>query len=547
MEKSPSSSGLEGEPKSDGFPANKARYASLILGGLLLFSGGMGVGYVIGSSSPSSSSEQNNASLRSSVCDCSSCNEGPTAAPTVTPVQAPVSAPSVSPVSVVNNNGGGEWAFLETFDGDPASPSQDLLPRTMEYVVTHRTHPQEHFTKEFPLYPADHDDACAGPDPRVSPLPQHMVRTSQNSAMGRIDQSFFLCKNHMMSSMGDVIPYSVSAFWPRQEFRFANDNNNNGEAADKGGVLEFDVNINDGHTVRSWWEILITPRDELKVGAGPLDSPISETYPNSRIVLDFRRNVRSIRVGAGALAPDGWMAEDVQLGEWDYAWWNNLHPDDPASTDRRIRRRMRIQFLQNRINWGIETQDGSFDEWGTDIPGGGLPFDQGLVVFKTHAYTPTKDQNMDTYTFHWDNIAFNGPVLGKYDTFHADDVVYLQRNGDRQIGDSQEVAIDIPRAVTQESMPVLFGQLHQPKKGQVLVSINGGPDIAVEPFDYDEDTPGCSSEHWVSFRLELQPSQLQQGRNTFLWTVGPRPACAQGWVWDGFSVKYLHVQMEEAG
>ncbi len=38
------------------------------------------------------------------------------------------------------------WAFEETFGGDPPAPSQALLPRSFDYVVTHRTHPMERFT-----------------------------------------------------------------------------------------------------------------------------------------------------------------------------------------------------------------------------------------------------------------------------------------------------------------------------------------------------------------------------------------------------------------
>jgi hypothetical protein len=67
-------------------------------------------------------------------------------------------------------------------------------------------------------------------------------------------KAFFICKDHMMSSMGDVEGYSVTAFWPRQEFDFS-----------YGGVLEFDVNINDNHP-RSWFEVMIVPRAELKTG-----------------------------------------------------------------------------------------------------------------------------------------------------------------------------------------------------------------------------------------------------------------------------------------
>ncbi len=420
----------------------------------------------------------------------------------------------------------GEWAFEETFDGDPSAPSQDLLPDNFDYAVTHRSHPGDHFDG-YPPFLADHAPDCAGPNPEVSPLPQHEVVARQDSNGASPDESFFICKNHMMSSMGQAGPYSVSAFWPKQEFNFAD-----------GGVLEFDVNINDAHGTRSWWEIMIIPRDQLKVAAGPTDSPISETYPHDRIVLDFRRNVRTIKVGTEALAPEGWLAKETQWGRWDFAWWRDLYPEDPALDDRRERRTMRVELDGDQIIWGIETADGSFDEWTVDVPAG-VPFDQGLVLFKTHAYNPVKDGNTDTYTFHWDNIRFDGPVVGEYGTYEADDVVYLQRNGDRQVGESETVTITLDELGDD---PVLFGQIHQPKRGSVLLSVNGTDPVEVHPYEYERDD--CASDHWTSFRLPLNPAQLQPGENTFTWTIGPKPACATGVIdWVGYSVKFLQVQM----
>ncbi|MEM9037290.1 MAG: hypothetical protein AAGD18_22050, partial [Actinomycetota bacterium] len=449
----------------------------------------------------------------------------PTTAPPTTapPTTAP---PTTAPPTTAPPTSG--WAYEETFDGDPSSPSQDLLPDDMEFVTTHRSHPQDHFTRAFGPYLADHADNCAGPNPDVSPLPQHEVFAPQTGSGADPDDSFFICKNHMMSSMGDVSPYTVTAFWPRQEFNFAD-----------GGTLEFEVNINDAHAVRSWWEILIVPRDEVKFGAGPVDSPISETYPDDRIVLDFRRNVRTIKVGEGELAPAGWLANETQRGRWDWAWWRDLYPQDPALDDRRIRRTMRITFEEERITWAIETADGSFDEWYVDVPGG-LPFDQGLVLFKTHAYNPTKDQNFDVYSFHWDDIRFDGPVVGRYESHEASDVVYLQRNGDRQIGESETVTIDLDELGPN---PTLSGMIHQPKSGQVLLSINGGEPFAVHPFDYDRDD--CVSDHWNTFNVPLDPSVLRTGENTLTWTIGPRPACTTGDImWNGFSVKFLHIQTD---
>jgi hypothetical protein len=422
---------------------------------------------------------------------------------------------------ITNNTSYMKWAFEETFDGDPSSPSQALLPDNFDYVVTHRTHPKEHF-RAFTSYPADHGTNCNGPDPNVSPLPQHSVVTSHNSNGTNPDKSFYICKNHMMSSMGDVEGYSVTSFWPKQEFDFSN-----------GGVLEFDVNINEDQA-RSWFEVLITPRSEIKVASAEWWLPIDESYPKDRIVLRyFYTNKRAIQVGSGDIDPKG-----IIVDKSDWAPWSYRYPNDPAIFDRRIRRTMRVQLSDNKIVWSIEKADGSFDDFVVNVPGG-LPISQGLVVFKTHAYTPEKDGNMNSYTFHWDNIRFSGPVVGRYENFEAKDVVYLQGNGDRRIGENKTVTIDLPHV---GQNPVLFGQVHYPMAGQVLLSINGRPNITVNPYDYD---PGyCSSGGWKSFQLKVDPKWLKAGSNTFKWTIGPRPNCAESWLWDGFSIKDLEMQFD---
>ena len=424
------------------------------------------------------------------------------------------------------------WAFEETFDGDPNQPSQAQLPRSFEYVATHRSHPQEQFTKAYAAFPADHGNDCTGPTPALNPLPQHEVFTTQTSNSLNPDPSFFLCKNHMMSSMGEVEAYSNTLFWPRQEFDFS-----------EGATLEFEVNINEGHTIRSWWEVLIAPRSQLRFAPAPLQSAVDETYPADRIVLDFRGNVRQIRVGRDEIAPRGWTVEERHFGPYDYLDWRDLYPEDPALEDRRIRRTMRIRFESERIVWGIETPDGSFDELAVDVPGG-FPFTRGLVQFKTHAYTPYKLQNQNVYTFHWDNIRFSGPVLAPYEVYHASDVVYLQRNGDRAIGDEVTVGITLPD--TLGANPVLVGQLTAPINGQPLLSINGGPDRPVGPDAFAVDNCGSGEwRDWVSFRLPLETDELVPGENTLRWKVGPRPACASGrdW-WNGFSAKSVQVQTD---
>lgn len=421
---------------------------------------------------------------------------------------------------VVDNSLMVNWAFEETFDGDPAAPSQELLPDNFDFVVTHRTHPKEHF-RVFNAYLADHGENCAGPNPDVSPLPQHLVTTSHESNGSAPDDSFFICKNHMMSSMGHVDGYSVTSFWPKQEFDFQN-----------GGYLEFDVNLNGNHP-RSWFEILIMPRSEIKVGAAPQQFPIDEAYPKDRIALRFSDlQRRHIQVGTGDIDPLGIIVQESG------SRWSQQYPNDPANIDKRIRRTMRVTLLNDKLIWSIEKEDGSFDDFEVDVPGG-LPFTRGLVLFKTHAYTPTKDDNMNAYTFHWDNIRFSGPVVGLYENFEADDVVYLQANGDRPIGDHETVMIDLPYIGPN---PVLFGQVHNPMAGQVLLSINGRSNIVVHPYDYNPGT--CYSTGWKSFQLNIDPSWLKEGENTFKWTIGPRPTGCSVSTWDGFSIKDLEIQFD---
>ncbi len=457
----------------------------------------------------------------------------PTATPTPgrvvpTPLPTPIIVPERDGCAhAPANSGNGLWAFEATFNGDPSAPSQTLLPCNFDFAATHRTHPGEVFAP-LKTFPADHGPDCGGPNPLHNPLAQHQVSTSHFSGSRQPDPSFYICKNHMMSSVGHVSAYSITSFWPKQEFDFAD-----------GGILEFDVNINDSHP-RTWFEVLIAPRDELKINSARSFLPIEETYPAERIVFIFQDSKRTVQVGRGALDPDGVMLDASE----DYGWAQS-HPGDIANVDRRIRRKMRVMMSGDQLIWSIETANGSFDSYRVDVPGG-LPFTRGLVIFKTHSYTPEKEGNFNAYTFHWDNIRFSGPEVGQYNVYEASKPVSLETNGNRPIGDRQTVSIELPESpVNLGQGPVLFGQVHSAMRGQVLLSINGQPPAALHPYSYSESD--CATEDWHSFRLPLDPSLLRNGDNTFTWIVGPRPGCAgSDWPWDGFSVKGLEIQFARA-
>ena len=303
------------------------------------------------------------------------------------------------------------------------------------------------------------------------------------------------------------------AFWPRQEFDFS-----------QGGEVVFDVNIENRR--RHWFEVQIMPADQLTVGAADEEFPIDETYPTERIVFDFFHNKRRIHVGNGEGA-----AGEVARIEEDVYTWALERPDDPANSDRRIRRTNKLSYdaARNEISWAMELADGSFDT--LVLPLNERPsFTRGLVLFSTHSYTPGKDQNVDQFTFHWDNIGFTGPTVGRYEVYEAADGINLERNGDRPIGDTATNTINLPSVPAD---PSLFGQLHYGLRGQVLLSINGAAPIAVEPHRWSAGSGDCWTQGWSSFMVDLDPAQLRAGENTFEWTVGPRPDCADalpfGW------------------
>ena len=412
-----------------------------------------------------------------------------------------------------------QWAYLESFNEDPASPSQTVLP-PMDYVVTHRTHPKDHLSAETSSFPADHGPTCSAPPD------QHPVVSSHLSNGANPDQSFYVCKNHMMSSLGDVSGYSVSTFYPRQSFRFT-----------PNGVLEFETNMDIGHP-RFWWEVMIVPREYLKVGAAEHWLPIDETYAAESIVFSLQNGgKRKIQYHHGGIPPSGIVFSQSDWRDWVYIN-NDVPNDDPQFQDRRRRHLHRIEFFPDEIVWSVEKLDGTMDTFSVILTEP-LAFEQGLVLFKTHSYTPTKDGNFDRYTVHWDEIRFSGPVVGRFAAIESADLVYLQANGSRPIGDSVVQTIDIPDAQILQANPVLFGQIHNPVIGQVLLRINGGPDIEIAPYEYED---GCNSSGWKSFRLPLSAADMQVGSNLLTWTIGPRPDCLQSWEWDGFSIKGLELQ-----
>ena len=205
-------------------------------------------------------------------------------------------------------------------------------------------------------------------------------------------------KAHIMTSIGDTSGYSIGAFTPKVTFADVRE-------------VRWDVNLTD-LGARQWTEVALIPSDRFSFD----DLPCSNTCgASTHGQLDA---VATGWAGLGArsiITPDdsfreannelGYSCSDCPFGTGrrfgtDYA------QDDPSITSIAIRRQN--YFRDNgdgTLTWGLELDDGSFDE--LTVPGS-FPDGPVRVVFKDHSYTPMKAPSTalaeTTFTWHWDNI-----------------------------------------------------------------------------------------------------------------------------------------------
>ena len=82
----------------------------------------------------------------------------------------------------------------------------------------------------------DHDTNCGSPD------------TQRPIQRDRWQGSFYLCRDHMMTSVGETSGYSLAWFTPKQTFTDQK-------------VVSWDVNVTDLGG-RLWWEVMIYPESD---------------------------------------------------------------------------------------------------------------------------------------------------------------------------------------------------------------------------------------------------------------------------------------------
>ncbi len=193
-----------------------------------------------------------------------------------------------------------------------------------------------------------------------------------------VDEVVYLCRDHLMSSMGDVDGYSIVWFSPKKQF-----------VRSESKTVSWEVNVTDLKS-RQWWEVSIVPTGTafLSTVGGLAGTANIDTYHQDAVI-----------VGNGPFGGEIRMTVD---GKNQYggskAICGKFALDPEACADKKIRR----TFSVTDNNDGTLTIDygGMF----TQTMAGQLP-ESFQVFFKDHNYTPDKDGVPIGHTWHWDSIS----------------------------------------------------------------------------------------------------------------------------------------------
>jgi hypothetical protein len=205
--------------------------------------------------------------------------------------------------------------------------------------------------------------------------------TSRTISRNAPAESFYVCRNHLMTSVGDTAGYSIAWFEPSRTFTSESS-------------VSWWVNVTD-LGARQWWEVAIVPAGWTSgVAACPHCSAIDWLAPDPSGVPAYPAG--ALVVGSGPFGNDG-LIRAGGVNRDPLGWSSIVWADPEGASSKAIRRPFSI----------TDNRDGTVSVLflgQTYTYTGAFPAEY-RVVFKDHSYTPTKDTLPVGYTWHWDNIS----------------------------------------------------------------------------------------------------------------------------------------------
>lgn len=280
--------------------------------------------------------------------------------PTATPSATPTSTSTPLPVN----------SFLETFDGDPASP-QPWPPVDWDVTVHSRDRETWFALEEIP--------AAHGPNCEPPPA-THLITA--------YEETVYKCRNHMMTALR-ATGYGVIYLAPNQLVDFSE-----GEA-----VIKFDLSTLRTSN-RDWIDIWISPYEDN------LQLPLRSTLPD--LTGEPRRAVQVFQ-DIGQFTEDGQMIgarfKAKMVNQFDVQELKTQESrgyEQLLTPDAKRRDTFELRISQTHLKFGMP----DYDLWWIDTEIPPLDWSQGVVQLGHHSYNPLKEcpDTCAANTWHWDNV-----------------------------------------------------------------------------------------------------------------------------------------------
>jgi hypothetical protein len=256
-------------------------------------------------------------------------------------------------------------AFLETFDRNAG------LDRFDTHVFHRNVDIHDFDGLSGGTWSADHDLACGDPDTQRT-----MGFGSEDSAATRQANAFYTCRDHLMTTMGDVENYSIAAFSPAQVF-------------ERVSAVAVDVTLTDLGN-RQWWKIgVLSVADCPALEVGCMYSDVAA----ADLPTDLATDGRLIVSWSGGLS--GGYPGGLKIGN------TGTVASFDADDDKRTRHPVAlVDNGDGTVTFRVADRSATAD--------GAFPACPCRVVFYDHNYTPDKNEagpgTQYGYTWHWDNV-----------------------------------------------------------------------------------------------------------------------------------------------